>query len=1045
MSTTCNQIDSTPTCEEVGGDEFTLVGRLKPTEIRQKLLAKCPTAPILINGVRVDCVLDTGAEASLISWQCYHEHLQSRAQQLEPVGQLIRLVGANNLEIPVLGYLEAHLEIGGHKFKASLLVAKQTTSSTQDGKREKYPIILGCNILRRISSLMKGTNSVLLGSELDLAIRWLRSVESTDNDKHTDDATGMQSVRVWTRERDTVPPGVVKRISCSFGESVSDLEGKDFLLQAVPLHLSFDGGLREVKSGSVFDPSVLCQVLEGIGQFNGASVDVFVANASAEPLIIPSHTKLAIVSKVVPVEHIFIEHGEDGFNVDVHRVVDGVDVLGVEPEYSNYLEPDKDIPSNPNEKQAEPTRERFVFPDGTDFLLPLGISLSNLDPVEAVLAAELIKKHENAFSKDSFDLGFCDLIPHQIKLTDEKPVNLPYRRITPNQVAEVKQLLQDLLDRQIIRRSSSPYASPIVLVRKKNGQLRLCIDYRLLNAKTVKDAFPLPRIEETLECLSGAKLFSSLDMAHGYFQVSLHEDSIPKSAFRVPWGLYEFLRLPQGLTNSPSTFQRIVELIFGDLNLSDLVLYLDDLLIFSGTFQQHLERLGKVFERLERFGLKLNGKKCQLFQTSVKHLGHIVSEKGVSVDPDRTAKIRNWPIPSNVQQLRSFLGLASYYRRFVSGFSKIAKPLHALTCKGDEKVGKMRPLSDWSEEADIAFKALKQALCEAPVLGFPDFNHDFVLKVDASLKGLGACLSQCDSSGNLHPVAFASRGLRGAERGYSDLSSFKLEFLALKWAVSEKFREYLLGRHTVVYTDNNPLAHLKTAKLGAVEQRWAAQVACFDLEIRYRSGKSNQCADALSRYPSSVDTEGPIIHHSEGTPTPVMLRSVQSKESAVDNSSVFDEAEDPSSSTSSVLPSFSVQELASMQREDEHLGAVWHRWRRRWDPGHDTYDAKQTPAEVGGWLKEWPRMKERNGILYRVVQDVGLGDIFQYLVPKRLRTMVMEAAHDQWGHQGIGRTLSFIKQRAFWPGLSNDVHTHVTNCFQCRVTKAPTPSVRPPM
>ena len=194
--------------------------------------------------------------------------------------------------------------------------------------------------------------------------------------------------------------------------------------------------------------------MEGIGQFNGASVDVFVANVSAEPLIIPSHNELAIVSEVVPVEHIFIEHGKDGFNVDVHRVVfDGVDVSGVESEYFNCGEPDKDIP---NEKQTEPTREQFVFPDGTDVLLPLGISISNIDPKEAALAAELIGKHENAFSKDSFDLGYCDLIPHQIKLTDDKPVNLPYCRITPNQVEEVKQLLQDLLDRQIIRRSTSP-------------------------------------------------------------------------------------------------------------------------------------------------------------------------------------------------------------------------------------------------------------------------------------------------------------------------------------------------------------------------------------------------------------------------------------------------------------------------------------------------------------------------------------------------------------------------------------------------------------
>ena len=1047
-STSYSQINSTEIREQVGNNSESIITtdeKLQPSDIRQKLLAKCPTASILIDGVQCDCVLDTGAEASLISWSFYHEQLESRSQQLEPVGQFIRLVGANNLEIPVLGYLETSLEALGQKMQASFLVAKDTTSMMRS-RRGKAPIILGCNVLRKLSPMISRVSSASLGPDWDLALHWLRSAELVRSGERIHDTVDSQTYKVWTRERSTIPPNTVQRISCAIDEPVAGIEGRDFLLHALPLQLSFSGSLREIKSGDVFDPSVLCQVLEGTGQFNGAYLDVFVANASAEPLIFPSHTDLAIVSEVVPVEHVFVEHGKDGFDVQVHQVVfDGVDVLEVGAKIDSP-KPEVDIPNVSNERQLDCVRERFVFPDGTEFLLPRGIKLDNLNPEEAVLAANLIQKHEGAFSKDSFDLGFCDLIPHRINLTDDKPVNLPYRRVTPNHVSEVKQLLQDLLDRQIIRKSASPYASPIVLVRKKNGQLRLCIDYRLLNAKTVKDAFPLPRIEETLECLSGSRLFSSLDMAHGYFQVALHEDSIPKTAFRVPWGLYEFLRLPQGLSNSPSTFQRIVELIFGDLNLTDLVLYLDDLLVFSGTFQQHLERLEKVFERLERFGLKLNGKKCQLFRTSVHHLGHIVSDKGVSVDPEKTARIRDWPVPTTIQQLRSFLGLASYYRRFVAGFSKIAEPLHALTRKAEEKVGNPSPVTGWSEDANNSFNALKQALCEAPVLGFPCFDRDFVLEVDASLKGLGACLCQYDDSGKLHPVAYASRGLRGAERGYSDLSSFKLEFLALKWAVSEKFREYLLGRHTVVWTDNNPLAHLKTAKLGAVEQRWAAQLASFDLEIRYRSGKSNKCADALSRFPSMPESEANMVINEvdNGIATPVVLRAIHAQHS-VSKGSANGDAEDLSASTPSVLPSFTLEELAAMQQEDKCLGIVRDRWRNHWEPGQCIPTEEHNIPEVKGWVKEWSRFEERNGILYRVVQDAGLGKVMQYLVPRKLRSFIMDAAHDQWGHQGVGRTLSFIKQRAFWPGMSKQVHDYVGNCFQCCVTKVPTPSIRPPM
>ena len=276
------------------------------------------------------------------------------------------------------------------------------------------------------------------------------------------------------------------------------------------------------------------------------------------------------------------------------------------------------------------------------------------------------------------DVGSCGLIPHDINVIDSTPVNTAYRRVPPHLVDEVKCLLPGLLEKGLIRRSCSNYASAVVLVRKKSGALRLCIDYRQLNAKCLKDAFPLPRIEESLDAMSGACLFSSLDLAHGYFQVTMHPDSVAKTAFRVPWGLYEFVRMPQGLMNSPSTFQRIMELIFGDLNLSELILYLDDVLVFSQTASEQVERLEKVFHRLQAHGLKLNGGKCQFFQTQVAYLGHVVSKEGVAVDPDKIARIRDWPVPTTVAELRSFLGLASYYRRYVDNFSTLAGPLHAL-------------------------------------------------------------------------------------------------------------------------------------------------------------------------------------------------------------------------------------------------------------------------------------------------------------------------------------------------------------------------------
>ena len=309
-------------------------------------------------------------------------------------------------------------------------------------------------------------------------------------------------------------------------------------------------------------------------------------------------------------------------------------------------------------------------------------------------------------------------------------------------------------------------------------------------------------------------------------------------------------------------------------------------------------------------------------------------------------------------------------------FAKIASPLHVLTGKTQEKAGKANTPLVWSTEADLAFTTLKKALCEAPVLSYPCFGHDFVLEIDASAKGLRACLCQADDDGKLHPVAYASRGLRGAEKNYTELSSFKLEFLALKWAVSEKFRDYLLGHHTIVWTDHNPLSHLKTAKLGATEQRWMAQLAPFDIEIKYRSGKSNRCADALSRYPYDTDkvvSEAQQCNLSvEGTQIPVQLRSIQVSQTLLEKGSndipVPDEC---TGSWSTVFPSFSHAELALLQQEDKALKVVWSCWKRRWEPGQEMNDNEPLTPEAKSWLKEWHRLIEGKGVLYRSISWTG--------------------------------------------------------------------------
>ncbi|PIK58589.1 Transposon Ty3-I Gag-Pol polyprotein [Apostichopus japonicus] len=314
------------------------------------------------------------------------------------------------------------------------------------------------------------------------------------------------------------------------------------------------------------------------------------------------------------------------------------------------------------------------------------------------------------------DLGFCDKVEHRIILLDDKPVKVPHRRIPPHRWKEVRDHLQQLLSRQIIRESSSPYASPVVLVRKKDNSLRMCVDYRALNAKTHRDAYPIPRIEEALDALKGANYFCSLDLAHGYHQVPVSESDIEKTAFRVgTGGLYEFTRMPFGLTNAPATFMRLMDKVFGDENFQTVLIYLDDILVFGRTFQETQQRLEMVLSRLRSYNLKVKPEKCYLYEERLRYLGHIVSKDGILPDPEKTRAIQNWKRPETERELRSFMGLASYYRRFVANFAKIAAPLHALTggqrCKAKRPHNPTRSVADrWEAKHEEAFRELKSKL-----------------------------------------------------------------------------------------------------------------------------------------------------------------------------------------------------------------------------------------------------------------------------------------------------------------------------------------------
>ena len=359
----------------------------------------------------------------------------------------------------------------------------------------------------------------------------------------------------------------------------------------------------------------------------------------------------------------------------------------------------------------------------------------DLQPQEYQKLSSFLKRYEDIFAAPDGKLGRTHIVEHTIDTGNSVPVRqrswrLPFAR---RQVAEKE--VECMLKEDVIQPSSSAWASPIVLVTKKDGSVRFCVDYRKLNGLTRKDAYPLPRITECLDTLAGAKWFCTLDLASGYWQVPMAEKDRPKTAFTVGGGLYEFKVLPFGLCNALATFERLMELVLSGLQWKQCLVYLDDIIVFGDSFDKTLANLDSVFCRLRSAGLTLKPKKCFLFKTSVKFLGHIVSEEGVACDPDKIAAVQSCPTPKDRTEMRHFLGLASYYRRFIPNFSTIAAPLNALTCTN--------VTFSWSQDCEVAFNQLKTLLTSAPVLSFPRADGgEFVLDTDASNVGIGAVLSQ---------------------------------------------------------------------------------------------------------------------------------------------------------------------------------------------------------------------------------------------------------------------------------------------------------------
>ena len=637
---------------------------------------------------------------------------------------------------------------------------------------------------------------------------------------------------------------------------------------------------------------------------------------------------------------------------------------------------------------------------------------------------KLLWEYKDVFALSHHDLGCYSEAKHHIELTDHTPIRQKYRRIPPHLFEAVKLELSKLIESGVIQPSQSPWASPLSIAVKKDGSPRICLDYRKINELTKKDAKAIPNIDEMIDMLHGKTIFSSLDMMQGYYQQELDEVSREFTAFNAgPLGFYEFQRLPFGLTNASGSFQRMMGHVLRDLLSTVCLVYIDDVIIHSTTEQEHLNSLELVFQCLRKYNLRLKPSKCQFFQSTLKFLGHIVSNKGISADPDKVQAIKNWEAPKTVKQIRQFQGLTGFLRRYIGNYAKIAQPLTDLLKGYSNKKGnkaKNKQLEQkkfhWGQEQQKSFEMLKKKVAEDVTLAYPDFNKPFRLCCDASRNGLGAVLEQEQDDGHYRPIAFASRRTSDAEKQYP---IHKLEFLSLKWSITEKFKDYLGSSKVVCYTDNNPLVHVfKSAKLDATSQRWLAQLEPYDFIVEYKPAANNTVADALSRkYDTDSDNNTSRLH-----------------EWARSRCRGFD----ADSTNNQILPAaITVNDTINrditvnydwnvLQSTDSTVSTV-----KAIISKHQT-QAEDETASVKSLLKEKDNLMIHNDLLYYQLND----NPKRLVVPSNQQDALVTLYHS-YGHFGITRVYKLLKQRFYWPKLKNSVTEACEKCERCQRAKTP--------
>ena len=686
--------------------------------------------------------------------------------------------------------------------------------------------------------------------------------------------------------------------------------------------------------------------------------------------------------------------------------------------------------------------------------------------------SDCLLEFQDVFAKDEFDLGDFTEIQHEIDTGNAKPVKERPRRTPACFVGEEESHLRKMLEAGVIQPSTSDWASAPVLIRKRDGSVRWCIDYRGLNSVTVKDVFPLPLIEDCMDSLAGKEWFSKLDANSAYWQIRIKESDRKKTAFTTKYGLFEHVKMGFGLCNAPATFSRAINLVMRGLNWKVALAFLDDILIMGQNFDDHLRNLKLALERFRKYRLRLKPKKCIFFQRRAEFLGRMISKDSMEMSSEDCSVVSEWPVPQNAKEVERFLGLANYHRIFVKDFARIAVPLYQITGKQEFQ---------WGDAQADAFEFLKNALTSPPVLALPNHHDDWILDTDASDHAIGAELLQVQD-GKERVIAYGSLALSAEQRRYC---TTRKELLAIV-RFTRQYRYYLLGRPFKVRTDHNSLVWLLRFKDPQGQlARWIEELSQYTMILEYRKGRLHTNADALSRvneqlycdafkpgvrlcdlpcggckfctradqqwsaFHRDVDDAVTLTHGSESLrwapwdpgihpkevdeeDAPTVIAMLKANRVIIGEEDVEVTACHVATQNEGTCWGMDNELLKEEQSNDTDLDIILSWLRNKITPSEATLFLS-SPAAKFYWIN-----KERcvliDDLLYCWNKE---GTNPCLVVPSNMKTLAMKMNHDipMAGHQGVSRTRARMKEKFAWYQMSSEIEQYVLSCSACSQNK----------